>query len=80
MSVHERRRLSMDIENGAVIFRDYLKRIVTAARCETGNHFACWEMGWGRGGVHAWLAPLAGRDDIQFRDPRNHPQSLRDSN
>jgi hypothetical protein len=60
----------MAIENGAVIFEDYLKRIVTAARRETGNHFAGWEMGWGRG-----ACSLAGRDDIQATNSatrRNH--------
>jgi hypothetical protein len=35
----------MAIENSAVIFKDYLKRIVTAAGRETGNRFAGWEMG-----------------------------------
>jgi hypothetical protein len=36
----------MDIENGVVIFQDYLKRIVTAARREAGNCFAGQEMQW----------------------------------
>jgi hypothetical protein len=60
----------MDIENGVVIFDDYLKRIVTAARPRNREPIRRLRNEWEDGsGVRAWLAPLRGRHDIASTIP-----------
>jgi hypothetical protein len=75
MSVHQPGRLSMNIENVAVIFAG-LSEMIRDCRdpVAPGNHLAVAEIQ----GEQRRLAPLTGRDDIRSTS-RNPSQSLRDS-
>jgi hypothetical protein len=55
----------MDIENGAVIFQDLSETNRDCGEARNREPFH-----WLRNGLGPWrLAPLAGRDDIQFTNP-----------